>query len=350
MLELYRKALQLSSENIPVVLTSITFTQGSTPQKAGCQALIDDRGNLWGTLGGGMVEADGIERMRSAFFDKKPSQHEYRLDEEYSRTAGPICGGIMHFHTQPCLSKHADVVQSAIDALEVSERGVLITHLSGPQEDQVEWRTEDELDGVLTFPTGQQLQKCMDMEFPQVIKGEEGAEAYIEPVVPTPSLLIVGGGHVGQAVARQARLVGFDITVFDDREEFVHPDLFPAETALAHGKIKELVSDYLKGTNTYIVLVSKGHVLDALALEACIHDDIRFLGMIGSQRKIHALKKHFLEEELATAEEWGRIISPIGYDIGAITIDEIGISIVAQLISARRRPESVRAITSKSLS
>jgi xanthine dehydrogenase accessory factor len=72
--------------------------------------------------------------------------------------------------------------------------------------------------------------------------------------------------------------------------------------------------------------------------------------MIGSQRKIRELKKHFLEDGLATEEEWGRMISPIGYDIGAVTVAEIGISIVAQLVAARRLPASVRNITSKSLS
>lgn len=349
MFQLYRKALDLSAKNLPVVLSTVIHTEGSTPQKAGSQALMDGEGNLWGTLGGGMVEADGLDRMQRTLAEGTPSQHEYRLDDEYSRTAGPICGGTMRFYTQPDLGNQREAIESAISAFDSSERGLLITHLAGSQKDQIRWTAEEELIGTQTFPSSGQLVECLNREVPQVVKGEDGSEAYVEPVVPTPRLLIVGGGHVGQAVAHQAKLTGFDVTVYDDREEFAAPDLFPDDTTLAHGNIKQLVAEYPKGSNCYIVLVSKGHVLDALALEACIHDEVRFLGMIGSKRKVHALKKHFIEDGLATDEEWNRIVSPIGYDIGAVTVSEIGISIVAQLIAARRLPSSVREISSKSL-
>jgi xanthine dehydrogenase accessory factor len=349
MLHLYRKALDLSAKNLPAVLSTVIHTEGSTPQKAGSQALMDGDGRLWGTLGGGLVEADGLDRMRRALADGTSSQHEYRLDEEYSRNAGPICGGVMRFYTQPDPGNHREAINSAIVAFDSNERGLLITHLAGPQKDQVRWIAEETLNGSHAFPSREQLKDCLNREVPKLVEGDDGAEAYVEPVVPTPRLLIVGGGHVGQTIALQAKLAGFDVTVYDDREEFAAPDLFPADTALASGNIKQLVSEYPKGPNCYIVLVSKGHLLDALALEACIHDHVRFLGMIGSRRKILALKKHFIEDGLATDEEWSRIISPIGYDIGAVTVSEIGFSIVAQLIAARRLPSSVCDISAKSL-
>jgi xanthine dehydrogenase accessory factor len=84
------------------------------------------------------------------------------------------------------------------------------------------------------------------------------------------------------------------------------------------------------------VLVSKGHGPDALALEACIHSDWAYLGMIGSERKIRLLRTDFIERELATPDEFDRVVAPIGIAIGAITVEEIGVSIAAQLVAARR--------------
>ncbi|MFP6583428.1 MAG: XdhC family protein [Candidatus Hydrogenedentota bacterium] len=348
MVELYRKALELADADRKPVLSTVISAQGSTPQKAGSVALLDMDGNLWGTLGGGMVEAVGLERMRQSRADGLPALHEFRLDEDYSRTAGPICGGVMRFFTNPGIHEQRRAVEAAIEASRCGTRGLLVTYVAGSRQGEVEWMEEASVAGRTSFPSGDELSQTLSSEVPSVIsKGEE--EAYAEPVVPTPRLLIVGGGHVGQAVAFQADILGFDVTVYDDREEFADARLFPTGTTAQSGNVKELVANYPKGLDAYIVLVSKGHLLDALALEACIHDDLRFLGMIGSRRKIRALKKHFLEDGLATQEEWDRIVSPIGYDIGAVSVAEIGVSIAAQLVAARRLPDAVRDIDSKSL-
>jgi len=115
------------------------------------------------------------------------------------------------------------------------------------------------------------------------------------------------------------------------------------------GDIKQLVQEFPQDDDTYIVLVSKGHRPDAEALEACIHSQVRYLGMIGSRRKIRFLRKHFLQDGLATTEEWDRLHSPIGYEIGAVSVSEIGVSIAAQLVAARRNPASLRRAETKSL-
>jgi xanthine dehydrogenase accessory factor len=226
----------------------------------------------------------------------------------------------------------------------------MVSYLSGSQANQVRWIPEQLIGESKEFPLTQELTDCLKSETPRTVVGEDGAEAYIEPLAQIPRLLIIGGGHVGQAIAFQARLVGFEITVYDDREEFAQPELFPPDTAVAHGDIAELVSGYPKGSNCYIVIVSKGHIMDAVALGACIHDDVRFLGLIGSQRKVHSLRKYFLDEGKATQAEWDRILSPIGYEIGAESVAEIGFSIVPQLIAARRLPSAVRNVTTMSLS
>lgn len=348
MVEIYEKALLLADAEDDPVIATVIAAEGSTPQKAGSMALIDAAGNLWGTLGGGMVEADGIAQMRQSRADGRPRLHEFRLDDEYSRTAGPICGGIMRFFTHPSIQQYRESIEAAISAHHAGERGLLITHVAGSKAGQVEWVAECGVASRNEFPIAETLTRCLACEQAEVTRDGE-QEAYIEPIVPTPRLLIVGGGHVGQAVAFQADVLGFDVTVIDDREEFAEPGLFPTGTKAASGDVKDLVASFPKGKDAYIVLVSKGHLLDALALEACIHDDVRFLGMIGSRRKIRALKKNFISEQIATEEEWNRIVSPIGYDIGAVSVPEIGVAIAAQLVAARRMPDAVLDVKAKSL-
>jgi xanthine dehydrogenase accessory factor len=162
-------------------------------------------------------------------------------------------------------------------------------------------------------------------------------EAFVDPVIPRPLLLIAGGGHVGQALAAQAITIGFDVTVLDDRPEFADPALFPPAVQTRCGPVAQLLGDEPLTDDTYVVIVTRGHRHDAEALAACIHRRLAYLGMIGSRRKVALLEKHFLEHGLATEEEFARVFAPIGLAIGAETVAEIAVSIAAQLIAVRRK-------------
>ena len=150
-------------------------------------------------------------------------------------------------------------------------------------------------------------------------------------------MLIVGGGHVGQAVAQQATWLGFDVTVLDDRTEFAQANRFPVGTKVICGQICGEVERFPKDKDSYIVIVSRGHRPDAEALDGCIHSEPAYIGMIGSRRKAGLLRKHFLESGLATEDEFDRVFAPIGLDIGAVTVEEIATSIMAQVVAVRRK-------------
>jgi xanthine dehydrogenase accessory factor len=170
-------------------------------------------------------------------------------------------------------------------------------------------------------------------------------EVLVEAVVPRPRLLIVGGGHVGQAVAAQASLVGFDIAVIDDREQFTRPAQFPAGSDLRCGVIGQQLTSASIDTDTYVVIVTRGHQHDADALAACLHSPAAYVGMIGSRRKVALMRQGFLDCGRVTAAEFDRVFAPIGLDIGAVTVPEIAISIVAQLIAVRRTGSAPRIPT-----
>ncbi len=355
-MDLYKEILSSADSAAALVLGTVVETAGSTPQKAGCQSLLDARGVFLGTLGGGMVEDEAQRLMRAALADGQPRLFERRLDDDYSRTAGPICGGVMRIFINPRAAASADAIRAALDAAATRRRAALLT-------------TIDSANGVLGLieyhdaPRGgsrsrategapaalahETVAKLLAEERPGVAEVGEGRRVFVEPIIPAPRLLMVGGGHVGQAVARQMIGLGFEVSVLDDREEFSRAELFPDGVQTLCGNIRELVSAFPKDPDTYIVLVSKGHGLDAEALEACIHSEVAYLGMIGSRRKVRMLRQHFLNDGLASQAEWDRLVAPIGYDIGAVSLPEIAISIAAQLVAARRLPQAVRGIATK---
>lgn len=345
-MDIYRKALEWLEEGRVFAFGTVIHAEGSTPQKAGSKAILDSSGNQEGTLGGGLVEADGLSRMQKAINGQTVDLYEFRLDEDYSRAAGPICGGVMRLFTNPKTAENADSIRRALDALTRRERGVLLTVLDGePQRaGTVAWVPVGNGASAPPFVSQAVIDRCLQDEAPVVIRAESGEEVFLEPVAPMPRLLIVGAGHVGQAVARQGVELGFEVTVYDDRPNLATPDLFPPGVQTGHGDLRELVAAFPKDDDTYIVLVSKGHKPDAEALEACIHSRLAYLGMIGSKRKIHFLRENFIEEGLATPEVFDRVVAPIGYDIGAVTVPEIAVSIASQLIAARRRPSAVRDV------
>lgn len=332
MLEIYEEIRRIARSGRRCAIGLVVQTQGSTPQKAGAMAVADDSGRRWGTLGGGLVEAQALERLEHAIASQQSEMFEYRLDEHYRREAGPICGGVMRILTLFVDTATLSAYEHAIQARSRGNWGALVTFL-GPDRFGTEWISE-QTPGVVPDDV---LNECLREDRARCVTMKDGSEVFIQPFASSPRLLVVGGGHVGQEVVRQAVNLGFSVTLIDDRAEYASPELFPTGVDARHGNIRDLVAAFPKGPDAFIVLVSKGHRPDAEALEACIHDEVAYLGMIGSERKIRLLRRDFLERELATAEEFDRIVAPIGVDIGAITVPEIGVSVAAQLVAARRK-------------
>jgi xanthine dehydrogenase accessory factor len=342
-----RKVVELARGNVPFALAVILHADGSTPQKAGVKAVIEATGKIWGTLGGGAVEAEAQRRAVEACRLKRPSVFDFSLLGTSAADGGPVCGGAMRLLVDPTVAARAENAQAyaqAIEAAQRRQRGVLLTTVRGAAgtDVQVRWLPEDALAGHSDFPGSGAVTACLAREVPQLFAADsrapqEAVEVFVEPVIPAPLLLIAGGGHVGQAVARQASQLGFDVTVIDDRPEFTAAALFPKGVTTRCGKFAQQVAAFPLEKETYVVIVTRGHQHDVEALAACIHAPVGYLGMIGSRRKAALMRAHFLESGLATAEELDRVFAPVGLDIGAVTVPEIAVSIAAQLVAVRRR-------------
>ena len=149
------------------------------------------------------------------------------------------------------------------------------------------------------------------------------------------TLLIVGAGHVGKALATIGDMCGFSVEVIDDRPEFANTERFPEADRITCGRFDEVLDGYPIDSNTYVVCVTRGHKHDETSLRLVAPSDAVYVGMIGSKRRVRAVLKHLIEDGIdPRAVE--RVHTPIGLDIGAETPEEIGVSIMAEIIRARR--------------
>jgi xanthine dehydrogenase accessory factor len=160
-------------------------------------------------------------------------------------------------------------------------------------------------------------------------------EIFVEPILPQPMLYIFGGGHISIALARAAHAAGFAIGVADDRETFANAERFPMAQEI-YTSWEDAFAKIHPGASTYMVIVTRGHKDDMNVLRWAVGTEPRYIGMIGSKRKAIGVYKA-LEKEGIPAEKFDRVFAPVGLEIGAMTPDEIAVSIAAELIAIRRR-------------
>ncbi|MCX6335507.1 MAG: XdhC family protein [Bacteroidia bacterium] len=155
---------------------------------------------------------------------------------------------------------------------------------------------------------------------------------FLEPVFPLPVLVIAGAGHIGKALSHLGRMLDFEVTVIDDRSEFANTENLPDADHIIMKDIGKTMSEINMVSDTYIVIVTRGHKDDAQALKPCIGSGAAYVGMIGSKEKVSRIKAEFIEKQWASEEQWNGIHTPIGLDIKSKTVEEIAISIAAELI------------------
>jgi xanthine dehydrogenase accessory factor len=340
---MYGKIVELIDGGAPLAAALVLFAQGSTPQRAGARAIVEPSGRLWGTVGGGAMEAQAQRAGEEACRSQRPCLLDFQMNNLDAAVDAAVCGGHMRLLVDPTVARHRACFALAADALANRRRGCLLTRIRARPEVEVvvQWVTADSLTAAGTFPGSDALRTCLESGRPQWFVAEAQAsadteEVFVEPVVPDPLLVIAGGGHVGRAVALEAFRVGFAVTVIDDRPEFAAEALFPPGIRAVCGPVAEQIAACPLDEDSFVVLATRGHRHDAQALAVCIHRRLAYLGMIGSRRKVALVRKNFLETGLATEAEFDRVRAPIGLEIGAETVPEIAVSIVAQLIAVRR--------------
>lgn len=341
--DILERIASLSREGASFAMMLLLRTEGSTPCSPGARAVVTKDGRCFGTVGGGQLEAESQRRACQALQTRLPQVFDFELQGETCTGSEPLCGGRARVLIDPTAADHLEAYALALGARKGSRPGLLLTrirHTPTPQV-TVQFAAHGEPAVFEEPPDDATIRRVLQCEEPVLLEsfsapGPQGEELLVEPIVPRPRLVVVGGGHVGQAVALQAGLVEFDILVIDDRPEYTRPELFPPGTTTRCGDIADELKQIRIDAQTYIVIVTRGHHHDATALEVCLRRPAAYVGMIGSRRKVAMIRRDFLESGRATAEALDHVHAPVGLDIGALTVREIAVSIVAELIAVRR--------------
>ena len=163
-------------------------------------------------------------------------------------------------------------------------------------------------------------------------------EVFVEPILPQPVAYLFGGGHVSMAVAKAASTAGFVIVVIDDREQFANRERFPIAEQI-FTSYEESFTQIQPNASSYLIIVTRGHKEDMRVLSWAVRSDARYIGMIGSKRKVLSTYKA-LEADGYRPEEFERVFAPMGLEIGALSPEEIAVSITAELVAVRRNAAS----------
>ena len=370
-------------EGRSVCYTALVETRGSTPQKAGAAMLVFADGSQVGTLGGGCVEAEVKRRALARLPAGSTELMSFQLDNDYGWDDGLICGGRMKMLVDPLrpgddTSYYQSLHQMLItgrgcteaividldksdgqvcDRWLLDEQGTVLAHRraatavpSPPSSgERARVRGPNGDDGHLSKPAHSLRSDAQPSTFnsqpPATILANlkpltqrprpyiEGGASYL-PYLKRCRLVIVGAGHVGRKVAELASDVGFDVWVIDDRQEYCNTERFPSAKRLIVDAIDVALKGLAIDSDTYCIIVTRGHNHDEQALLHLAETSARYIGMIGSRRKIKLIFDDLLREGISHAA-LAQVHAPLGFDIGSQTVPEIAISITAELVAHR---------------
>lgn len=292
-------------------------------------------GLLLGSVGGGRVEAEVLQTAEEVLRSRMPQRLSFTLTGKDVLEREAICGGEMEILVEPLGGEDLEVWQVLLEVLRSSRKAVLLTGLppgargrllvlEGRRVGRLEGVDLKALEGILSSPP----------ESPEVLWVGEG-EVFLEPIRRNPVLILFGAGHISQEVAPLAKRVGFEVVVVDDRAEFANRERFPWADKIVVEEFDRVVEKISVHEDTYLVIVTRGHIHDYTVLKQYLRSPAKYIGMIGSRRKRDLIFEQLLREGF-TQEELTKVHSPIGLDIGAETPAEIAVSIVGELIKVKR--------------
>jgi xanthine dehydrogenase accessory factor len=343
---IYRELADLLDRNQPLAFAILIETKGSTPQKCGAKAIFLPDGRILGTLGGGCLEAETRQKALRALETGEPFTFRAVLDDDFGWDDGLICGGAVQTFVQPH-PKSGEVWRALLADPNSRQRRMLVTVTSGEHAGKRalfagnQLIVSDELPPALLAQFATKSAELLSAPEP-----EPGlSTAYFEPILPKPTLVIFGGGHVGAAVGKLAAWSGFEVIAVDDRPSFANKERFPDAKQVIVEDPAKVAKELSVDADTYLCIVTRGHRHDAVVLKEIIHSKAAYIGMIGSKRKVRTVMEGFIEQGIATAEDFRRVHSPMGVAIHSITVEEIAVSVVAELVAVRRGAEHPNSLS-----
>jgi xanthine dehydrogenase accessory factor len=320
-----------------VALVTVAGVQGSAPRHPGSRMAVRADGSIVGTVGGGKGEAEARKAALASLVEGRPATIRVEMTGVEATGVDLICGGVSTMWIQPIAerSPYAAAVRAAdgdeaIVVVESAESGcVAVLGEDGRA-----------LAGSAATPDPGAVARARESAAPELCETDG---LLYSPYEPTERLLILGGGHVGLALARVAVGLSFAVTVADPRPEYSGAGRFPEGVATLTAPFVEAIASFPSGRRSYFVVVSPGHLGDLECARAILARDYRYAGLIGSRRKVRMLLDQLVAEGFAK-DKAEALRAPIGLPIGAETPEEIAVSIAAELIAARRGEPFLAAV------
>jgi len=334
-----------------IVLATIISNEGSTPRTAGTKMIVRKNGDSIGTVGGGSVEADVLNCANNVFDSKHALVRSFDMTSDRLSGADMICGGRLKIFVE-YLDPEPETLNLFKTIRETLQRGrkcILTTALLDLKEIPASPRRfllpdEGTMNGDFPYPLSWAdiLKERMNRTKYAMMLPIEDVIFFLEPFCENGVLYIFGAGHVSRHTAIYGDMVGFRTIVLDDRKEFADKEHFPeqAEVQVISG-FESCFDGLAIDENSYLVIVTRGHLYDKVVLERALKTQAGYIGMIGSKRKRDSIYKALLKGGF-TDDDLKRVYCPIGMDIGAETPEEIAVSIIAETIKIR----SLRIIVS----
>lgn len=324
-----------------LVLATSIDVKGSSPRHPGAKMLLDGSGTRLGTIGGGRGEASGLEACRRALASSRPEL--LKLEMLGTDVAGHdmICGGVHTLLIEPVASP--EPYRIVLDHVGRGEQVLLVKRLSAPPEGPpslalgVFNRAGRQVHGPSLGMEAAIAQRALGTGQPYF---DEATGTYFEPVFPVEKLLILGGGHVGRALAAAALPLGFQVTVVDDRPEVLAEEPCSEGVHMRTAGFGQAIAEFPCDAATYAVVVTRSHTLDLECLRALLPRDYRYAGFMGSARKTRFLIDQVLQDGFDPAKV-AALWAPVGLDIGAETPEELALSILGELVAVRRNARTL---------
>jgi xanthine dehydrogenase accessory factor len=340
------KAGELIVGGTAVVLATIINLEGSSPRHNGSKMLVADDGKHYGTIGGSLLEATVIKRARQVLANRRSELMNFALNGKDATSAGMICGGkaTVLLDRLPADRSSQEIISYWQDAMRAGKDFLLLTHFKQDAEGirvigHYILSTEGKIAGTTpsTLPDAGDLKiEIHNMNTTAVIPCGEG-QLVVDHIRKLKTLYCCGAGHVAVPTCHIASLVGFRVMVMDDRAEYASSERFPdADAVKVIPDFKRVFEGLEIDEDSFLVIVTRGHMFDREVLEQSLKTKAGYIGMISSRRKKEAIFTALMENGV-NREQLDRVHSPIGIDIGGETPEEIAVSIVAEMISVRTR-------------
>ena len=348
MREVIQEAISILEKTDPMVLATVVRTKGSTPQKPGSKLLVRADGTGVGTLGGGCVEGDIWFAASELLKNKGKAQYkEYTLNEDLAAQEGLVCGGTMYFLIDPVYEakEYIDFAKEIENAYKggPSVAVATLTKVSKQKKYHIGMKLLIRSDGSSlgslgeieidqnASERGRQLMMYGKNEY---VDFKNGLEYFIEAFTTPPQLVICGAGHVAKAIYPIAKTLGFKVFITDDRGEFANEKRFPGADRIISLKPEDAFEELPINPNTFVVIATRGHRHDHIALKAASMTSASYIGLLGSKRKTILVYEDLIRSGVSI-DRIKEIRAPIGLDIHARTPAEIALSVMSEIMMFR---------------